>query len=352
MKMEPLLRLDGLPVLQNKVYPSGEAARDTVRGTLVLQEDPVTGIVTNAAFDPHLLEYDADYQNEQACSPSFQEHLREVMQILRRNLAPGRILEIGCGKGFFLEQLIAAGYDAIGIDPAYEGSRASVIRAPFSRDLGISAPGLVMRHVLEHIQDPMAFLASIAEANGNAGTVYIEVPCLDWICARRAWFDLFYEHVNYFRPSDFARMFGRVHAMGHLFGGQYLYVVADLASLRRQPPAGPRAALPTGFMDGVQACGAIAGRSATPPAIWGAGSKGVLFAHHLAAEVGFACMIDINPVKQGRFAAGTGLPIVSPAEALQSLPRGTTVFVMNPNYFDEIAGEASGRFHLVNVDTL
>jgi len=42
----------------------------------------------------------------------------------------------------------------------------------------------------------------------------------------------FYEHVNYFRMDDFRRMFGKIYESGHFFGGQYLYVVADMASLR------------------------------------------------------------------------------------------------------------------------
>ena len=56
------------------------------------------------------------------------------------------------------------------------------------------------------------------------------MPCLDWICKHRAWFDIFYEHVNYFRLTDFQRLFQRIEDSGHLFGGQYLYVVAELAS--------------------------------------------------------------------------------------------------------------------------
>ena len=95
----------------------------------------------------------------------------------------------------------------------------------------------LLRHVLEHIQDPVSFLAEIANAN-QGGQIYIEVPCFDWILEHKAWFDLFYEHVNYFRLDDLRRMFGTVHEAGHLFGGQYLYVVADLASLRDPGDAG------------------------------------------------------------------------------------------------------------------
>ena len=64
--------------------------------------------------------------------------------------------------------------------------------------------------------------------------IYIEVPCFDWILRARALGGICYECVNYFRLGDFSRMFGRVVEGGHLFGGEYLYVVADLATLR--PP--------------------------------------------------------------------------------------------------------------------
>ena len=92
---------------------------------------------------------------------------------------------------------------------------------------------LILRHVLEHVPDPYDFLCRLRDANGGSGLIYIEVPCFDWICENRAWFDSFYEHVNYFRMADFEKMFGRLVSTGRLFGDQYLYVVGDLATLTR-----------------------------------------------------------------------------------------------------------------------
>ena len=95
----------------------------------------------------------------------------------------------------------------------------------------------MLRHTLEHMRQPVDFLADVLRANGGRGDIYLEVPCFDWIRSHRAWFDIFYEHVNYFRLDDFHRMFGTVRESGHLFGGQYLYAIADLATLRA-PHAG------------------------------------------------------------------------------------------------------------------
>ena len=349
---EELLRITGLPVLQNRVFDSASSGMASSKGNMVLVQDRDSGLVFNRDFDSTLLTYDTDYQNEQACSSVFREHLDAVLSIVGRHFQTPSLIEVGCGKGYFLNHLRAAGYEATGIDPAYEGGSPHVVKAPFSPALGLSADALVLRHVLEHIQEPLRFLQDIARANGGRGKIYIEVPCFDWICAHRAWFDIFYEHVNYFRAADFCRMFASIHEQGHVFGGQYLYVVADLASLRESVEATPdRVELPDNFFSGIEQSKLLAGKAPGPKAIWGASSKGVIFSHHLqAAGIGFDMAVDINPVKQDRYMAGTGLKIVSPEAALQLLPPDSLMFVMNSNYFDEIVAQSRGKFRLVKVD--
>jgi SAM-dependent methyltransferase len=348
-----LFRAEGLPVLQNRVYASAEEAVSSPTGDVVLVQDLQTGLVFNSAFDADLLVYDQDYQNEQALSPVFKKHLEEVISIVDRHLAGKTLIEVGCGKGYFLERLRAAGYEATGIDPAYEGDSPHVVRAPFAAGLGLSADGIVLRHVLEHMQDPVRFLHAIADANNGKGLIYIEVPCLDWIRESRAWFDIFFEHVNYFRLSDFQRIFGRVVESGRLFGEQYLYVVADLASLK-DPTAGPGDAIsfPHDFAAGIAACREVA--LASPDkriAIWGASSKGVIFSNYMnRAGVRLDLAIDMNPAKQQRYVAATGLPIVSPEQALRVLPPGSLVFVMNSNYHEEIVAQSENRFQYIEVD--
>ena len=232
-----IYRANALPVFQNRVFASAEAARNCPCGDLVLVQDHETGLVHNAAFDPSLMHYDADYQNEQGHSAVFREHLDEVAAIVAQHLRGHSLIEVGCGKGLFLERLQRDGFEITGLDPTYEGTNPAVIRRYFTADTGLRADALVLRHVLEHVRDPVTFLAQLRDANGGGGAIYIEVPCLDWIARRRAWFDLFYEHVNYFRLSDLHRMFGRVLDSGRLFGEQYLYVVADLARCVRRAPS-------------------------------------------------------------------------------------------------------------------
>jgi hypothetical protein len=340
-----------LPVLQNTTYSSAEEARSCPTGQVELCRDPHTGIVTNIAFDPSKIVYDSRYQNEQAHSGAFRRHLESVADEVTASMDCAAVVEVGCGKGRFLEVLWARGIDAIGFDPAYEGSDMRIRTQLFGVDVRIRATAIVLRHVLEHIPDPVAFLAAIRDANGGGGTIYVEVPCFDWIRSHRTWFDVFYEHVNYFRVQDFRRMFGSIRTLGHCFGGQYIRLVADLASLRSPgPDTGAEPSVPADFLGSLHRSIAVDGLR-RPVAVWGGSSKGVIFSI-LRDRLGHGVnhVIDMNPAKQGRHLPVTGLRVISPTEALRSLPEGTHTWVVNSNYLPEIAEVAGSHLRLLTID--
>jgi SAM-dependent methyltransferase len=350
MSKGELFKVDGLPVFQNKMFASQEAALNCAKGNVKLVQDMKTGLIFNAAFDASLLEYDEDYQNEQAYSTVFQKHLENVKAIIQKYFSAKSIIEVGCGKGYFLDYMSNSGYNITGVDPAYEGNNPNVIKACFDKNLGLTADGIVLRHVLEHVLNPLGFLSSIAEANANKGKIYIEVPCFDWICEHSAWFDIFYEHVNYFRLADFHRMFGTIYESGNVFGGQYLYVVADLATLK-QPVFNQVSSFsfPVDFLLDINRIAKIA--KGKKNAIWGGASKGVIFALYMQrAGVNVDLIIDINPAKQGKFIAGSGLRISSPDEAIKKLQKGDDIFVMNSNYLQEIIELTDNQFNYIKVD--
>lgn len=342
-----LYRQSDFPIFQNRMYETADEALDCPRADIVLVQHPETGQVHNAAFDPGIMLYDRHYQNEQAVSQSFRLHLDEVASIVERGLGQAELIEIGCGKGFFLELLAERGIDMVGFDPAYEGENSRILKRRFDGG-SIQAKGIVLRHVLEHIQDPFGFLRLLRTANQGEGRVYIEVPCLDWILGHRAWFDIFYEHVNYFRLADFKEMFGVVHEARHLFGGQYLGIVAELGSLRstRVSPCSDLS-----FPEDFSRVEFEEWTSGGPVAIWGGASKGVIFAL-LRQRVGHPVdvVIDINPSKQGRFLPATGLRVMSPEEALPMLPPGSSIYVMNSVYLEEIKKMSGNRYRYIEVE--
>ncbi len=348
-----LFRVTDLPVLQNRTFADAASAKASASADMLLVQDAVSGLIFNQAFDADKLSYDSDYQNEQAYSAQFQQHLADVEGIIARHFKGQQLIEVGCGKGYFLELLRDKGYAITGIDPAYEGDNAEVIKAPFTRGLGLAADAIVLRHVLEHIADPVSFLAQIAEAN-QGGQIYIEVPCFDWIVDHRAWFDVFYEHVNYFRLQDLRRLFGTVHEAGHLFGGQYLYIVADLGSMQlTSTDPVPPLEMPVNFTSSLErAVQIIQAAPEQGAAIWGASSKGVIYSLFLQrAGVAVDQVVDINPAKQGRYLPLSGVRVSSPQEARDALPEGANLFVMNSNYLEEIKRMTDGRYVYHAVDS-
>ncbi|CAN1209684.1 Ubiquinone biosynthesis O-methyltransferase [Tumidithrix helvetica PCC 7403] len=341
------------PVFQNRMFSSKQEAENCVKGDINLVQDLETGLIFNQAFNSDLMQYDTNYQNEQAVSNIFQKHLKNVSKIIQKHFDSYSLIEVGCGKGHFLEHLQDLGFKIIGIDPTYEGESSSVIKKCFSPEIGICADGIILRHVLEHVQDPVEFILSIRDSNGGGGKIYIEVPCFNWICDHCAWFDIFYEHVNYFQLDDFYRMFEVVYGCGHIFGGQYLYVVADLAKIRL--PKFKKSALidfPKNFLDTFyQYTNSLRNRNKKSFAIWGGASKGVIFALFLQrAGIKIETVIDINPAKQGKYLAGTGLLVQSPTEALKNLLPSADIFVMNSNYLSEIIDLTNNKFNYLTVD--
>lgn len=65
-------------------------------------------------------------------------------------------------------------------------------------------------------------------------------------------------------------------------------------------------------------------------------------------------VVDINPAKQDKHLAATGLQVRSPAEAMCRLTPGADLFVMNSNYLNEIQELTAHQFnyHLVEHESI
>ena len=61
-------------------------------------------------------------------------------------------------------------------------------------------------------------------------------------------------------------------------------------------------------------------------------------------------VIDVNPAKQGKYLPATGLKVESPEDALRNLPAGSTIYVMNSNYLEEIRAMSDNAYHYIGAD--
>ncbi len=353
--------------MQNYVHRTREAALAAGQGRLVLAVCRSCGFAWNRAFEPGLLVYDDGYDNAVPSSVMAAYHA-EIISFLTgmHPLEGSLVVDVGCGDGRFLRSICVAvaGSRGLGIDPALPGDsieeagRVQLVRSGFSAAVLTERPGLVVsRHVLEHIGEPVSFLQEIAEALGAVGSCpcFFEVPDLRWIVDHGAFWDICYEHCNYFTAESFGEALRRggfePATVRTAFGSQYLWLGAVPAT----KTSGTRGGEPgTSLVDGLQAyAGVEAARIAATRgritdllqsgfevAVWGMATKGVLFSN--LVDPGGTLIdhcIDANANKQGCFVPVTGHRIEAPSE-LRSRPSGRplAILVMNDNYRSEIEG--------------
>jgi len=346
--LQSLYRAAGIPAMQNKLYLNRDGALSAPSAVLELCEDQ-SGLVFNRCFDPTAVIYDDSYQNDQGYSSEFKKHLEEICGLCSSCLLDeeGLVVDVGCGKGGFVEMLRERGIKAVGYDNAYQGSRPYIRKSFFSVDSHEKGNLLTLRHVLEHIPSPWQFLSGIAAANDNKGLLYVEVPDLDWILAHNAYFDLFHEHVNYFRADDFIRRFGDgVVFQTKTFNGQYLSVIINIECVQDCVNASVSGEINLDLQRAFSKLSEHEGKTYASLAdsheivIWGAAAKGVVFAAKalpsIKSRIKYA--IDINPGKQGHFMPVSGIKVVDPIMGVSGLEPSCLVVIMNPNYEQEIRG--------------
>ncbi|HEY0715554.1 MAG TPA: class I SAM-dependent methyltransferase, partial [Polyangia bacterium] len=194
-----------LPVMQNVVYPTRAAAMAAPCARFELSVCHQCGFAFNSAFDPSLAVYDESYDND-VPSEIFRKYYAELCSFVidQLTLEDGLVIDVGCGKGTFLEVLckMAPAIRGLGIDPScqeVERANFKLIRSTFAAEHFVAQPRLVLlRHVLEHIPSPMGFLRALREVVPARARLFVEVPELSWITSHRAFWDFCYEHCNYF----------------------------------------------------------------------------------------------------------------------------------------------------------
>ena len=371
-----------VPIAQNLVFPSRETAIDCAAGVLDMRRCTACGFVWNARFDPELLVYDADYDNDQNFSPRFRDHTDKVAEIIAGRISgagPIALVEVGCGQGRFMailsEKFGKRLGSALGFDPAWKGDAdalpfGSTVRGeyfgPGSLQPDDSAPDVVVsRHVIEHVPDPLGFLCAIRQGIAEGTPLFIETPDIDWALRHGVFFDLYYEHCSLFTPLSLTLALERagfsVEDVRIVFDEQYMIATAvagrdraraEAGRLRRFGDLGYRAKRDR-FLAKL---GSLIDRrrSEGKVALWGGASKGVTICLMLPeVDQRIDCVIDINERKQGSFMPASGIGIVSPAEAQR---RGVkSVIIVNPTYMSEIASlclQQDLDFALISIDAV
>jgi SAM-dependent methyltransferase len=354
------MRVERVPLFCSRLCESREEAAAMPRASIFLVLCNGCGHVFNQEFDPERLEYGPGYENSLHCSGEFQTYARALARSLveQYDLCGQDIVEIGCGRGEFLRLLCENGGNrGVGFDPSYcgleevtVGGAKIVIRREKYDGQAKAAPAdfVCSRHTLEHIADPRRFLADIREAIARPNVpVFFEVPNALYSLTEGMW-DVIYEHCSYYSLGSLGRLFAEegfaVTELSEGFRGQFATVHArtsieamsglEQANVRIRELANSFAELYRSTVDEWRKRFVRYERLGKRVVVWGAGAKGTTFLNTINPRV-VNYVVDINPLKQDKYVAGTGQLIISPERLPELEP--DVVIIQNRNYGDEIA---------------
>ncbi len=362
--LEVFYEVESIPSQTTVLLDTAAAADAFPTGSIALAFCSDCGFVQNNAFDPDTVDYSQPTEESQAFSAEFQRFAERLADdLVGRHGLEGRIvLEVGCGKGDFLQLLAERGIAAgVGIDPGYlpnrqlDGARLEFIKDWYGPErVDLTGDLVLSRHLLEHIPNVAEFtgwLVTSASATPGAG-LFTEVPDVRRVLREGAFWDVYYEHCSYFTLGSLGRMLRgagvQVDRLETGFAGQYLLADgAPGATGEEHPAEEPVADLARDVAHFATEAEAQVGawrsriREASgrgdAVAVWGGGSKAVAFLAALAGPVDAVTVVDINPHKQGKFLPGSGVEVEPPSVLTDRKPR--LVIPMNPVYEDEIRHE-------------
>jgi len=115
----------------------------------------------------------------------YQSDLKLIKKIVAKERAS--LFEVGAGRGEFLAQAKKNGFDVSGLEPSAAGRRAAKnlfnieLLDGFADKLNLKEKYdvIVMRHVFEHIGDPVRILKIIKSGLANNGIIFLKLPRLD-----------------------------------------------------------------------------------------------------------------------------------------------------------------------------
>ncbi|MBI5202853.1 MAG: methyltransferase domain-containing protein [Elusimicrobia bacterium] len=152
---------------------------------------------------------------EEASSRSINAHLS--LNVIKRFAKGGRLLEIGCATGYFLNAA-RVDFEVAGLEPSEWASKTA--RERFMLDVysepldtcrfpSASFDVVVMIDVVEHLTDPKAALRCAANWLKPGGALYLVTPDIGSLSASllgAAWWGLRPAHIAYFDRDTMRRM--------------------------------------------------------------------------------------------------------------------------------------------------
>lgn len=327
--------------------------------------------------------FHGDYAYFSSFSSSWLAHARAYASAMteRFGLGPAsHVIEIASNDGYLLQYFKAAGIACMGVDPAENCARAARenhgidTRVAFfgvetARALlaeGKAADLTAANNVLAHVPDINDFVAGFRILLKPEGVATFEFPHLMQLIAQGQFDTIYHEHYSYLSLLALEPLFARhglrvfdVEQIATHGGSLRIFVAHQNAGHAATPSvAALRAAEAAAGLGETATYEAFAARvrrhkrdfvmllaglrnGGKRIAAYGAPAKGNTLLNYAGVRndlIDFT--VDRNPVKQGLFLPGLGIPVLDPAEIFARRP--DIVVILPWNIADEIRHDLAG----------
>lgn len=342
-----ILQIRKIPPLQNRFFNNFEEAQNFLQvdvNYLWCDKCQHISIYKNQSH-----EFDRDYDNDQTASLLMIEQYQSivsdiVMQVPSRNAS---IIEIGCGRGYFLEILRDAGYIHLkGYDPAAPTGTEIISNSYWD---GTSDAGgidlVIVRHTLEEMQKPNNFVESIVRSLNYNGRIYCEVTNAPYLLNNNRVFSLYPEYENMFSVNSLSKIYAQnglsVEKITTINGAEWVGVWG----IKNQFPYSAH------MKNNLMYIREKILKMPKPIVLWGGAGRGgniLSFLQIDLKDIGY--VVDLNRSKQGQFIPPYGQKVISPDQLKELKP--ATIIVANGKYKNEICQQAPSNCLVVSVDEL
>lgn len=138
--------------------------------------------------------------------------------INRKGIKKKNVLEIGCSGGYLLKRFRdLGGNDVFGYEPSRKlANKCREVNIPVAEDYfsektrclsGFNSDLIIIRHVLEHLDNLNSFLGSVYRSLKEDGMVLVEVPDVQKTLSNKIYSNIFHEHLNYFSFYSLSNLF-------------------------------------------------------------------------------------------------------------------------------------------------
>lgn len=304
-------------------------------------------------------EYFEDYLMSRSCTELYTEYDKTLAKefVSKFNLKGKRVIEIGCGDGYFAERLIKEGAIVEAIEPSKTACEIVAKRGvhcyntfldeSVDRYVHQKYDAFVSKQVIDLVKEPNAFLKNLAKILKPEAKGLIDAPSWTKTLLDRRYYDILPDRVSYFTALTLTRMMeqNNFHVMEvhHVADDEYVLAYACYEAKKEGLLSEFKQEFNDFKKDFLEMMQRYESQKKTVVA-WGAGAKGAsLLSFSGMDSKRILYVIDKDPHKNGLYLPGSLLKIVSP-ETLNGKKQPSAIIITAAMFYKEITKELLNKY--------